>query len=457
MAIIEKIQWNGEPIKAVIKFDNDNKYVVYSDLDYADSENFIKEISFNLNEGNNNVNPLGVNTSNSISMQIYDACDNLSPANKNSKYYGKVVNGVEIDLFISYDGINWEPYGVYYATSWSGSYSDGSHNLVSVGADDKLNTIGNYDLPDLPAYGNIQAGNLLCNIMNALGINSSEYSIDPAINKEIPWGLTPGNKVRDAFNNICQLLFARVIIDRDGIIRFVPALGVYTTGNEIIIDGSSGYTGSLSNKNNNNINYNKISLKYLEAGDITRKVIFSDNSHSLAEGNNIITDINFQHRALSIEQVKVLYNINESNAAIDYLGYKGYQNGIQIECNVTGGSINECQIIGEGLAVSTTDRYVNVDIKNATVIGGCTFEFDTKQMMSKTYAQNLAEALKSYLSVISRNIIMENTVLTPKLYIGDKMVIKDTGTMYDGEYKVIGLNISMGENYNLDVTLIRLN
>lgn len=389
-------------------------------------------------------------------MQIYDTEDKLSPANTNSKYYGKVVNGVEIDLFISYDGVNWEPYGVYYATSWGGGFSDGSHNEVSVSADDKLNTIGNYDLPALPAYGNIQAGDLLGNLMDAIGISKDEYSIDPAINGEMTYGLTPGSKVRDAFNNICQLRFARVIIDRTGVIRFVPALGIYTTGNEIVVDGASGYTGTLSNKNNNNINYNKISVKYLEAGDISRKTIFDDSSHSLVEGKNTITDINFQHRALSIEQVQILHNNLESGAYVSSLNYKGYQNGVQINVTVANGPIDECRIVGRGMVVSTTDRYVNVDIKNTTIIGGSTFEFDTKQMMSKAYADKLAESLQGYLSVVSRNIVMDNTVITPKLYIGDKMIIQNTGTMYDGIYKVIGLDISFGEEYNLDVTLIRL-
>lgn len=455
MDVIEKIQWNGEPIKAIIKFSSADEYIVFSNVIYDNSGNYIKSINFNFNEGNSNVNPLGICTSNSISMQIYDTGDNLSPTNINSKYYGKIVNGVEIDLFISYDGVNWDPYGVYFATSWSGGFSGGSHDLVYVSADDKLNTIGNYDLPELPAYGNVQAGDLIGNIMNGIGISTDKYTIDPSINKEMPFGLTPGNKVRDAFNNICQLLFARVIIDHQGIIRFVPALGVYTTGNEITID--SGAIGSLSNKNNNNINYNKLKLRYLEAGDISRKTIFNDSTRTLEDGTNVITDINFQHRALSIEQVKILHNQTDKGAYINSVNYKGYQNGIQINIDVVNGPISDCQIIGEGLAVSTTDRYITVDIDNSTIIGGSTFEFDTKQMMSKSYANNLAINIKEYISTISRNVIISNTVITPRVCIGDKLTIQNTGTMYDGEYKIIELSIEMGENYNLDATLIRLN
>lgn len=113
MAVIEDKIWHGEPIKAVIKFDDKTEYTVYTDFEHSTSENFIKEIKFSLSEGNSSVNPLGIAVSNSINMQIFDKDDNLSPVNKNSIYYGKVVNGVEIDLFISYDGSSFEPYGIY--------------------------------------------------------------------------------------------------------------------------------------------------------------------------------------------------------------------------------------------------------------------------------------------------------------------------------------------------------
>lgn len=455
MAVLDTIYWKGEPLKLVIKFDKNNQYTVYSDKSYdSDSDNFIKEVNFNLSEGNSNVNPLGVAVSNSISMSLYDGNDYLSPANKKSPYYGKVVNGVEMDLFISYDGTTWEPYGTYYATSWSGGFEEGWHGLVSVSADDKLNTLGNMDLPELPAYANVEAGDLIANVMNGIGVQPSEYTIDPSINKSMMFGIVAGNKVRDFLNNICQLLLARVVIDRQNIIRFVPALSVYNNSNEITI--GSEYTGTLVNKNNNNIDYNKVSVKYLEGGSISRGNLFRDSSHTLSVGSNTITDITFNHRALSIEQVKILYDKNKYNGRIEGMNYRGYQNGIQLNINVTGEDILECDLIGEGLLISTTDRYITLDINNSTIVGGRTYEFDTKQMMTSSVAKNIANELRDYISIISRNIIMNGTALTPKLYIGDKVVISGTDTLYDGTYKVVGMNIVFGENYSMDLTMIRV-
>lgn len=455
MAVLEKALWNGEPIKAVIKFDSSTEYTVFTSLDASTSGNFIKQIQFSLSEGNNRVNPLGIATSNSITMQVYDKNDNLSPANKNSPYYGRIVNGVEIDVFISYDGTTYEPYGIYFTTNWDGAFSEGWHGLVNVSAEDKLNTLGNYSLPEIPAYSNVEAGDLIANVMAGLDIGTDEYTIDPSINQTLMYGITQGGKVRDFLNNICQLLFARVVIDRQGIIRFVPALAVYNNSNELDIGPE--YTGSFTNKNTSNINYNKVSVKYLEAGETSKEVLFNDSSHILNDGANVITDINFRFKALSIEQVRILFNQTESNASITSFNYKGYQNGIQLNINVSNGPINECALIGEGTIVSTTDRNVTVDVDNATVIGGSTFEFDTKQMMNKSSATIIANNLKEYLSIISKNVLLQGTALTPKLYVGDKVVISDTDTMYDGEYKVVSLDITVGEDYSLSATLIRTN
>lgn len=453
MAILNKQLWAGEPLKAILYLGN-NQYTVYSDSTYGTGTNFIKQVDFDLNEGNDKVNPLGISSSNNISIQIYDADDYLSPANVNSPYYGLTVNGVKIELFISYDGSTWEPYGTYYATSWSGDFSDGGHGLVSINADDKLNTIGNMDLPELEAYANVSVGDLIADVMEGLGISTSEYSIDPSLNMTMSFGIVAGNKVRDFFNNICQLLFARVIVDRSSIIRFIPALGLYEDYNEIDISGD--YTGSFQNKNNNNINYNKVSVKYLEAGDTSREQLFSDSNHILTDGANTITDISFRFRALSIEQVKVLFEPTESGAYISSLGFKGYQNGIELDIDVANGPINNCTIIGEGVAVSTTENTVSATITNTSIVGGSTFEFDTKQMMTKSEANNILNDLQEYISKIGRNIIMSGTALTPRLYTGDKVVISGTGTMYDGSYKISALSISFGEDYSLSVTLIRL-
>jgi hypothetical protein len=42
------------------------------------------------------------------------------------------------------------------------------------------------------------------------------------------------------------------------------------------------------------------------------------------------------------------------------------------------------------------------------------------------------------------------------LYTGDKIVITDTGTMYDGTYKVITESVSFKEAYDVNLTLLKI-
>ena len=456
MAKLEELQWRGEPLRAKIYFTDTEVYEVYTDTSYTEprSSSFIKQASFRLSEGNNNVNPLGISSSNTVSLQIYDENDYLTPTNTDSPYYNYLVSGIRMDIEISYNGTVFEPFGTWYITSWGGGFSDGWHSLVTVGASDRLNTIGSLDLPLLRAYSNVQASVLIGAVMNGIGISGSEYTIDSRINSSLMYGVAQGTKVRDFLNNICQLLFARVIVDMNGIIRFVPALETYLNGNEL--DLTPDNTGSLSSKTNSNINYNKLKVVYLEAGETTRETIINDNSHQLIKGANLITDITFSKKVLSVETVETIYEQTDDNAEVTDITFAAYQDGIQLNITAANGPINSLTIYGTGMVASTTERNVELDLVDASVIGGSTFSFDTKQMMTKADAQQIANKLKQYLIKMSKNIILQGTVLTPKLFTGDTINIGGTGTSYDGSYKVTAIELTMGENYSSNVTLIRL-
>ena len=149
MAIISNKMWRGEYLKCVIKFDTNTTYTVYNNPDggILNNVNYIESASFSLKDGNTNVNPLGINESSVLYLKLYDVDDYLSPLNTSSPYYGKMNNGVEIDMFISYDGSTWSDYGVWFVTSWSGGYSIGGHDMTSITCEDRINVIGNMDLP----------------------------------------------------------------------------------------------------------------------------------------------------------------------------------------------------------------------------------------------------------------------------------------------------------------------
>lgn len=453
MIITNKL-WSGEPIKATIKFAAGD-YVVYSgeinvEGEVIETNNFIKSINFNLSNGNDSVNPLGIAESSTMSMEVFDENDYLSPMNSASIYYGQMVNGVEIKMEISYDGQNWGPYGSFYVTSWSGSFSDGYHNLVQISAQDALNAIGNKEVPALPVYANITIRTLIAYVMLGLGYTEDQYYVDPSLDYSLPYGLIAGTKVREFFNNICQLTLSRVTISKTGIIMFVPAYGLSQNYNEIVLTPDE--LGSLSNKNTSNIDYNEVVVKYLEMLGSSEETLLEDNSHSIDVGVTTITDLKFSKKALAIKNVNVICgNRNRLSSVV----YAAYQNGIQVSIASTV-QIDECKIVVRGIAASTKDREVKVPITNASLVGGRPFEFDTQLMMEEKDANNLARDIVQYIENISKQISVSGTVITPRVDVGDRVVIGGTGTLYDGTYKITNVSITMGEDYNCDLTLVRL-
>lgn len=461
MSVLSTARWQGEPIKLVINFNTNTHYTVYSDKYYdQSSQNFIKDIKFHISEGNNKVNPLGIAASNSINIQIYDENNNLNPSNTNSPYYGLMVNGIEIKAYISYDGSTWSDYGTFYTTSWSGGFSDGWHGLVSISAEDRLNTIGNKDMPNIPAFNEVLASNLIAYVFNAIGLQAAEYSIDSSIDRTLGFAVVKGNKVRDFINNVCQLLFARVIVDRQNTIRFVSALELYTGYNELTI--GSEYTGSFSNKINNNIDYTKVKVIYLSGQGIKEGEIDRITGVDLSVGLNELSGIVFDKTVLAIGNIGVYFDKTDSNASIDGVSYQAYQNGITIQINVNGEAIENATIIIYGTILETIDGFIQMLAHPGTVggqgigIGGKTFEFETKQLMSSSDANTLCTALVNYINTIGNTFTIKGSALTPQLYTGDKLIIEDTDTIYDANYKIIELVIEFGENYNLDVTLLKI-
>ena len=93
---------------------------------------------------------------------------------------------------------------------------------------------------------------------------------------------------------------------------------------------------------------------------------------------NIVSSV-CRNKVLSIEQVECIIDSKENNANIESMHYQGYQDGIEITIKLSGEATTNCLIQGEGIVVSTTSKNVTVTVDNTSIIGGSTFEFDTKQ------------------------------------------------------------------------------
>lgn len=453
MAEITNKFWRGEPLRITIDFETEglDNYVVYSSPEYDNSDNYIYSAKFSISEGNNKVNPLGVAASNTLSIKIFDTENKLSPSNTESIYYGKMVNGVKIKAEISYDGEHWTDYGIWYTKSWSSSMNNGYFETANISCEDKLNIIGNKEIPTMKVYTDINVANLIANVFYEIGLSNTEYYIDPRLSFTLPYGVAQGTKIRDFLNNVCQLMMARVIIDRNNRICVIPALLAYNNSNNITLDGTELFP--ISNNINYNINYNKLNVKYLKASGLIRKQLLKE-SYNLVSGVNNLGLKKFKDKVVVIEQVLTKYT--GISGSINSLHYEGYMDGINITIT-TSGAMDDTDVVVEGTVYSVDDKVESINLDNATVNGAVEFTFDTQQIISDSLATALALQIKDYISTITITHSMNNTNLTPLIYTGDTITVENFSTSYNGIYKIIGVDIDFGQaSYDLSLELLKI-
>lgn len=458
MAVLANKQWTGELIQMKLYIDVNTVYITDS-LGVYDSNitltSLIESVSFSKSDGNTNVNPLGVASSDSVGLKIYDINDALSPANLGGPYAGKLTNGLKVEINKSSDGgQTWNPYGIYYTNSFSGSYSNGYHDLVSISASDRLNILGNTPVPELPVYANVTIKELIVALFTALGYSEDEYYIDPKLNFDILWGVLPGTKVRDFFNSVCQRTFARVTVNSTGVVRFIPALQLATEYNTLTVGPTD--IGTLKNNNSNNINYSKVNVKYDVYGTTADATVLSRDGVSLALGHNEISDIQFSNTVVCIKNVYIRYKSELSLAKIENVEYQAYQRAMILSLDVLNANVFEVSIRVDAVVLTTIEKTASVSLDTGIRSGLTEYTLDTNNQMTDEEAQQLCNDIVDYIKTLENTIEISGTILTPDLSIGDEITIENTGTMYDGVYKVTKLQVEFGQTYSLGATLLRV-
>lgn len=432
--------------------------IVYEIDTNDNTEKSIINISVNEEESVSSGNPIGIISSNSLYIEMYDKTGAISIYNKKSPYYNYMKNGVKIELYVVYKEYTEgdvlleieELYGVYYTTDWDTPYSSGSGNVTTISAQDKIQYIGSKEIPKLPTYSGVSIRDLIKQVFNGIGITDDEYSIDESLDMNIPYGITVGIKVRDFLNEITQVLLARVHL-QGNIINIVPALGTYK--NSYVLE--DGYFNNMTIGNNTDNTYTKIRLYYDKVGNSEIDTIATINNITLTTGLNEFNSIKFNSKVFSISQVyveapKVYKN---KNVSIGDINWTAYQDGMDIKVyNNTGINVDNVNIIIEGLKLNTTEATAELTIEDSEV----PYILDlTNSMIQDTYsATKLVSDIAKYLRKMKKTI-QTDTQLTIKAQPGDRLQIKSSNPNYSGYYRIIGCKTNLAStSYSKVLTLI---
>lgn len=447
--------WRGENIKMVLHLGS-NTYTSYMYNDpnsqISNTDKFILSINIDDSDGNCNVNPLGIMSSDRVTITCYDKDYTLSPANDTNDV---LTNGQKLELFIqNKDNDTWERFGIYYTTSFSDTYSDGSHGLTTIIAEDKINILGNTEVPELETYAGTTALQLIQSIFTAIGLTVNDYAIDSAVDLSYIWGVLPGTKLRDFLNSVLQRAQARIIIDDAGVIRIIKATSLPTNYNTLTLDDNN--IGELKNLNSSNINFDKISVSYYEAGKNKKKILYNETGLNFAANTNVVHKINFSELVVSVENVVIEYKSPSNGGNINNFEYEAFQDGMVIKFNTGGAEWTECDIYVEGRTASDTKEKETISINTNGRIGLQEYNFDPKIQMTQSQANTLCYNIKNYMDMIKNKVSIHNSMLTPYLSVGDKVVLNVTNSVYAGNYMVTAINLSIGEDYKSEITLMRL-
>lgn len=448
--------WGGvEVIKALFTFDNGLTYEIDSAYK-ADESSGIQQCALNENEAITSGNPIGIMSSNTLSLEVFDKNNYLSPLNDRSPYYGFMRSGVRIDLSVSYDGgDSWGNFGVFYTNSWRTPYIDGYNGLSVITACDRLQYLGNSLIPKLPIYAGVEIKDLIKNVFLALGLTEDEFAIDSSLNLNLLFGVTPGAKVRDFLNTVCQALIARVIIDRDGVIRIIPADksygNYYVAREDVIIDASAYY-------NTNNI-YNKVKIIYDKIGSTSVETITTMRGVTLKPGLNKLQNIRFSKKVLAITGIHI-EAMSEKLEQGDFVSmnidsWTSYQSGIDLNVNNwLSEDIPTESITIEGVVINSIEATVEVPIEEADTKIGNTLEIRNEFIQDEESATRIATQAADFL-YRSSYMLELNTLLDASVMVGDTVEVIATALHMHETFKVVNCVTSFGYNYTKKLTLMK--
>lgn len=439
-----------EVIKVNILFDNGQSYEVSSD---ENEDKAIMEFSNSDSEAMLSGNPIGVISSNSINLKIYDSQGRLNINNKNSPFFGYMRNGVEIKVSISSDGVVFSDYGKYYVSDWQNSISDITGREAEIYALDRLQYVGNEEIPKLPIYSGVSVGTLVGQVLQGVGLTESEYSIDTSLDTNMLFGVTIGNKVRDFLNQVAQALLARVTVGKDNVIKITSALS--TSDKTWTLSDSDIY--NVTFKHNTSNIYNKVRVNYSNPGDGSYDHILQLTGITLETGVNTFQNLGFSNKAIDIQQVyfETPSGSDDEAMELDDISWTAYQGGIDVSVtNNSGSQLTECSlvILGRSIGNITSNEISEItgtDTKIANIL-----DIQNEIIQNKDTASKTASNLSKYLSATNK-IITIDCSLTPMAECGDKLILECGTSELSGTYKIIEANTTFGLGvYSRQVSLV---
>lgn len=453
-----------KPMHFKLTFDNGKIYHCYSDNSDTDIA-----VSYNISEteADTSGNPLGVISSSTLSLEIFERNGDLSKTNKNSPYYPYMRSGVKIEVFEKYTDTlgrpREEPFGVYYSDSWQNSNRGGEASAVSISAIDRLTYICKLPIPELEDYAGVDVVDLYYRLLLncGAGLTQTEIYADPSLELSMSFTLTKGARMMESLNSIAQALVARITLTREGNIKLMPAFPekvITHTVDASVLEG-------ISLNQNRDTGYNRVTLNYnLVSGRASEELARYDNL-ILKPGENIINDLSLSSSAVGLDGVYLDYSLTPARYenVIEYITYKGFQGGVSVKIfsNLTEDLPCSISVWGTGTALSSAS--ISKDVP--TIDGVIPQKVADTLMLESYIIQTEADAsayldkVITYLKSIGQGLTIYGDLDT-SFEVGQYITITDDLNVSEdditGDYYVTGVDIAYDGDTSVTLTLYKV-
>lgn len=380
-------------------------------------------------------NPLGLVSSNEITISFKNDDRAFTPTNPASPYYGKLRPNVLVKpylgLEISSGVFEWVPLGVF----WTGDWSASSYNVeANVTCYDKLYELGNKDIPMLPAATETTLYELFETLFQVLGLSSGDYSIDPSLNQPVRIGWLPKGKAKEAFQTLAMAGNCSVTADRYRIIRvrsnFVSGspVAVLTDNDQIItVENPQRY---LDTYNIVKVNYK---LPYLKPSASLLKI------DSLAVPNGGITLQNVEFSSGPVAAVDQVRLTGAKNAVIASMQYGAWEITVEI-ANPGPDEAVSLEVTGRAVDMINS-TYTARDNEAVALWGEKELKIDNPLIQDLNTAKSYADALLQLVKDPHVNFSLDLRG-DPALEVGDIIEVRDVADKI-GDVAVVPVRISL--------------
>lgn len=434
-------------IKCEVQFilNNKQKFTLNTG-DTINLNNYVKSLKLNeVISANGNI-PVGVNSSNTLDIEIVSVNKALIPDNEDSVYYGYMNDTAKIIIKIFENDV--EHYmGKYYVNTWKSNISNVEPNKVVISATNIMSKICKMETPDIEIGNETYIEDYLMNMFNE--INSkleadeqlivNKNNIDFSAFPLMQYSNVNTENVGNTLNGITQATLTNVFITRDNIIKTDYSCddSEKEAEYEVTIMTSAQLGGGKL------VNYDGVKAEYSKYNIKETSVIASLYDEEVEVGDNTFSDIKLSGNVFKINRIDITPKDNNVFVSVKSAKYNKNKISIIVEAE----AVTTICIKVYGQTVENTMLTKECGGKNKLEISNNILDYN----YIDKYIDNMAALIN-----IKNNSLTVSGYITPSIKLGDIVFINAYGAMnVSGYYKVVGLDWEISCYCKCTMTLIK--